>query len=60
MGGSSTKVAFIGLENMGSNIAKCLLKGDFDLTVWNRAASKTTPLVELGAKPAASVAALRR
>ncbi len=33
MEGSSTRVAFIGLGNMGSNIAKCLLKGDFDLTV---------------------------
>ena len=52
MGGSSIKVAFIGLGNMGSNIAKCLLKGDFDLTVWNRTASKMTPLVEQGAKPA--------
>ena len=54
MGGSSTRVAFIGLGNMGSNIAKCLLKGDFDLTVWNRTASKMTPLVEQGAKPATS------
>ena len=54
MGSSSTRVAFIGLGNMGSNIAKCLLKGDFDLTVWNRTASKMTPLVEQGAKPATS------
>ena len=54
MEGSSTRVAFIGLGNMGSNIAKCLLKGDFDLTVWNRTASKMTPLVEQGAKPATS------
>ena len=54
MGGSSIKVAFIGLGNMGSNIAKCLLKGHFDLTVWNRTASKMTPLVEQGAKSAAS------
>jgi 3-hydroxyisobutyrate dehydrogenase-like beta-hydroxyacid dehydrogenase len=54
MGGSSIKVAFIGLGNMGSNIAKCLMKGNFDLSVWNRTASKMTPLVEQGAKLAAS------
>jgi len=54
MSGSSMKVAFIGLGNMGSNIAQCLLKAKFDLTVWNRTASKVEPLVKLGAKRAAS------
>ena len=54
MAGSSTKVAFIGLGTIGSSIAKCLRKADFDLTVWNRTASKMTPLVEQGAKPATS------
>ena len=42
------KVAFIGLGNMGSGIAQCVLKGGFDLTVWNRTASKMEPLVEKG------------
>ena len=48
------KVAFIGLGNMGSGIAQCVLKGGFDLTVWNRTASKTEPLVANGAKAAAT------
>jgi len=48
------KVAFIGLGNMGSSIAQCILKAGFDLTVWNRTVSKMQPLVERGAKQAAS------
>ena len=47
-------VTFIGLGNMGSNIAQCILKAGFDLTVWNRTVSKMQPLVERGAKPAVS------
>ena len=39
------QVALIGLGNMGSRIAKCLLDGGFELTVWNRTASKMEPLV---------------
>ena len=54
MRNSSMKVAFIGLGNMGSNIAACLLKAAFEVTVWNRTASKMKPLVNLGAKQAAS------
>lgn len=46
------KVAFIGLGNMGSGIAQCVLNGGFDLTVWNRTASKMEPLVAKGAKAA--------
>ena len=48
------KVAFIGLGNMGSGIAQCVLKAGFDLTVWNRTAAKMEPLVANGAKAAAS------
>lgn len=48
------KVAFIGLGNMGSGIAHCVLKGGFDLTVWNRTASKMERLVAEGAKAAGS------
>jgi 3-hydroxyisobutyrate dehydrogenase-like beta-hydroxyacid dehydrogenase len=47
-------VAFIGLGNMGSNIAQCILKAGFELVVWNRTASKMEPLIERGAKLAAS------
>ena len=54
MGSSTKKVAFIGLGNMGSNIANCLLTGGIDLTVWNRTAEKMAPLIERGAKPAAN------
>jgi len=39
---------------MGSGIAQCILKGGFDLTVWNRTAAKMDPLVANGAKAAAS------
>jgi 3-hydroxyisobutyrate dehydrogenase-like beta-hydroxyacid dehydrogenase len=48
------KVAFIGLGNMGSGIAQCLLKGGFNLTVWNRTAAKMEPLVANGAKSTVS------
>lgn len=48
------KVAFIGLGNMGSGIAQCVLNGGFDLTVWNRTAAKMEPLVAKGAKAAAT------
>jgi 3-hydroxyisobutyrate dehydrogenase-like beta-hydroxyacid dehydrogenase len=52
--GTIMNVAFIGLGNMGSNIAQCILKAGFDLTVWNRTVSKMQPLVEQGAKQAVS------
>ncbi len=48
-GGTIMNVTFIGLGNMGSNIAQCILKAGFDLTVWNRTVSKMHPLVEQGA-----------
>lgn len=48
------KIAFIGLGNMGSGIAQCILRAGYDLTVWNRTASKMEPLVRLGAKSAAT------
>jgi 3-hydroxyisobutyrate dehydrogenase-like beta-hydroxyacid dehydrogenase len=54
VGNSAKEVAFIGLGNMGSNIANCLLAGGIDLTVWNRTASKMTSLIERGARPAVS------
>src|ERR1035437_106955 len=50
--GTIMNVTFIGLGNMGSNIAQCILKAGFDLTVWNRTVSKMQPLVEQGAKQA--------
>ncbi len=45
------KVAFIGLGNMGGGMASNIAGSDFDLTVWNRTASKMDPFVAQGAKP---------
>jgi len=50
------KVAVLGLGNMGSGIAKNILKAGLDLTVWNRTTAKTAPLVELGANAAETIA----
>jgi len=50
------KVAFVGLGNMGSAIANCILKGGFDLTVFNRTRAKMEPFIAQGAKGGADVA----
>jgi 3-hydroxyisobutyrate dehydrogenase-like beta-hydroxyacid dehydrogenase len=44
------KVAFIGLGNIGSAVANCILKGGFDLAVWNRSPEKAASLVAGGAR----------
>ena len=46
----SEKIAFLGLGNLGYPIAESLINSGFDVTVWNRTASKADPLVKLGAK----------
>jgi len=46
------KVTFIGLGNMGSGIANCILRAGFDLTVYNRTRDKMEPLLSNGAKGA--------
>jgi 3-hydroxyisobutyrate dehydrogenase-like beta-hydroxyacid dehydrogenase len=53
-------VGFIGLGHMGSAMATNLLKAGHEVTVFNRSPRKLGPLVELGARPAASVAAASR
>ena len=50
------KVGFIGLGHMGSGMAANLLRGGHELTVYNRSAEKRRPLLELGARAAATVA----
>jgi 3-hydroxyisobutyrate dehydrogenase-like beta-hydroxyacid dehydrogenase len=50
------KIAFLGLGKMGSAIARLLLKGGEDLTVWNRTASHAEPLRSEGAKVATNAA----
>ena len=47
-------VGFIGLGLMGRPMAANLLKAGYDLTVWNRTASRADTLVEAGAKRAAT------
>ncbi|MDX6304465.1 MAG: hypothetical protein QOI77_1434, partial [Blastocatellia bacterium] len=39
------KVGFIGLGNMGSAIARNLIKAGHDLTVYNRTQSRAEPFV---------------
>lgn len=46
------KVAFIGLGNIGSAVANCVLKSGIDLTIWNRTAAKMVFLAGAGARPA--------
>src|SRR6202051_4554916 len=47
-------VGFIGLGLMGRPMAANLLKKGFELTVWNRTASRAEPLLALGARLAAT------
>ncbi len=54
MSGEIKKVAVVGLGRMGSGIAGNVLRAGFDLSVYNRTAEKTRPLVEAGARAAAS------
>ena len=48
------KIGFVGLGIMGRPMALNILKGGFDLTVWARRAESMAPLLEAGAKGAAS------
>ena len=45
----SQKIAFLGLGNLGIPIAESLIQSGYELTVWNRTASKAQPLADLGA-----------
>jgi 3-hydroxyisobutyrate dehydrogenase-like beta-hydroxyacid dehydrogenase len=44
------KIAFLGLGNMGTPMARHLIRAGYDVTVWNRTLSKAEPLREEGAK----------
>jgi 3-hydroxyisobutyrate dehydrogenase len=52
MSTGTKKIGWIGLGNMGTPMVKNLIKAGFEVTVYNRTASKTTPLQEIGAKVA--------
>ncbi|MEH6360297.1 MAG: NAD(P)-binding domain-containing protein [Amylibacter sp.] len=49
-------VSVIGLGAMGSALAQCLLKNNYQLTVWNRSPEKIEPLISAGAEKAPSAA----
>ncbi|GAA2099909.1 NAD(P)-binding domain-containing protein [Streptomyces albiaxialis] len=51
-----TPVSVLGLGAMGSAIARAFLAAGHRTTVWNRTASRRTPLVEVGAAEAGSAA----
>jgi 3-hydroxyisobutyrate dehydrogenase-like beta-hydroxyacid dehydrogenase len=51
----ANKVLVIGLGSMGSALAIALLKNNYEVTVWNRTASKAEPLLKAGAIQAGSV-----
>ena len=51
-----TKVAFIGLGNMGHGMAGRYLEAGFDVAVWNRSKSKAEDLIARGARWASSPA----
>jgi 3-hydroxyisobutyrate dehydrogenase len=48
------RIAFLGLGNMGSGMALSLLGAGYTLTVFNRTAARAEPLVQRGARLAAS------
>lgn len=50
------KIAFLGLGNMGSGMARNILDAGFELVVWNRTSSKTKVLADHGAATAKSIA----
>lgn len=50
-------ISTLGLGLMGSALARSLVNGGRDVTVWNRSAPRMQPLVDMGATAAASVAA---
>jgi 3-hydroxyisobutyrate dehydrogenase len=50
------KIGFLGLGEMGTPMATRLLRAGHDLTVWNRSAERTVPLVKEGAAAASSPA----
>ncbi|MEO7169591.1 MAG: NAD(P)-dependent oxidoreductase [Sphingomonas sp.] len=53
-------VGFIGLGQMGSQIAGNLIEGGHRVTLWNRSADKAAPLVAAGARLAATPAEAAR
>jgi 3-hydroxyisobutyrate dehydrogenase len=51
-----SKIAFLGLGNMGTPMATRLVNAGHDVTVWNRTARRSAPLADAGAGVSASPA----
>jgi 3-hydroxyisobutyrate dehydrogenase len=51
-----SKIAFLGIGNMGAPMATRLLNAGHDITVWNRSAPRTDALARAGARVAATPA----
>ena len=51
---SAEKLGYLGLGLMGTPMARRLLKASYQVTVWNRSEAKMAPLLEAGAKRAAT------
>ena len=47
-----SKIAFLGLGNMGTPMATRLLNAGHDVIVWNRSAPRSAPLAQVGASVA--------
>ena len=50
------KIAFLGLGNMGTPMARHLIRAGYEVSVWNRTRAKAEELRAEKAKPAASIA----
>ncbi len=50
-----SRVGFVGLGTMGAPMAGHLITAGHDVTVWNRTATRCAPLVEKGARAAATL-----
>ena len=57
MDSSVRAVAVVGLGRMGTALAGAMARSDHTVTVWNRTASRATPLRDLGVSVADSLAA---
>jgi 2-hydroxy-3-oxopropionate reductase len=53
---TAPKITLIGTGLMGTPMSRNVMSAGFDLTVWNRSAHRAAPLVEAGAKTAATAA----
>ena len=52
-----SKIAFLGLGMMGTQLARRLIEAGNDVTVWNRTAQRAAPLAAVGAEVAATPSA---